>query len=109
MCGVSMSDVFEKRITTETLLDRLKSKSLDSYVVIRQLRWAGHVARMGMDRLPRKMLSSWVTNKRPVGSPEITYGRALFKALKKANVDTKHWFEIAMDRVEWRNILSNVS
>ena len=64
---------------------------------------------MGMDRLPRKMLSSWVTNKRPVGSPEITYGRALFKSLKKANVDTKHWFDIAMDRVERRNILSNVS
>ena len=64
---------------------------------------------MDIDRLHRKMLSSWVTHKRPVGSPEITYGRALFKALKKANVDSKHWFDIAMDRVEWRNILSNVS
>ena len=53
-------------ITTKTLLDHLELKSLDSYVVIRQLRWAGHVARMGMDRLPRKMLSSWVTNKRLV-------------------------------------------
>ena len=44
MCRVSMSDVFDKRITTKTLLDRLELKSLDSYVVIRQLRWAGHVA-----------------------------------------------------------------
>ena len=29
-------------------------KSIDTYVTQRQLRWAGHVARMSYDRLPRK-------------------------------------------------------
>ena len=103
-----MYDVFEKRINTKTLLDRLKLKSLDSYVVIRQLRWAGHVVRMGMNRLPRKMISSWINEKRPRGSPEMTYGRSMFKALKKANVDNNEWFVLAHDRDLWRSVCNNV-
>ena len=44
------------------------------------------------------LFSSWVTNKRPIGSPEITYGRALFKANDNA-----------IDCVVWLNILSNIT
>ena len=36
-------------------------------------RKVGNVARMDMSRLPRRMLSSWVRNKRPVGRPRLTY------------------------------------
>ena len=84
-----MIDVFEKHISKECLFNRLDIKYIDIYIVKRQLRWAGHVARMDMNRLPRKMISSWVSEKRPRGSPEMTYGRSLFKALKKANIDKK--------------------
>jgi len=96
MCGVSMADVFENRISNANLLNRLDIKCVDTYIVKRQLRWAGHVVRMGMDRLPRKMISSWVNEKRPRGSPEMTYGRSLFKALKKANVEKDDWFVLAV-------------
>ena len=109
MCDVNMIDVFEKRITTESLLIRLGISCIDVYVVRRQLRWAGHVARMEMDRLPRKMLSSWVNEKRPRGSPEMTYGRSLMKALKRANVDTNDWYEMAKDRNVWKNVIDSVS
>jgi len=81
MCRVNMLDVIQHRIHTEDLLSRLDLNPLDTYVTTRQLRWAGHVTRMGMDRLPRKLLSSWVNNKRPIGAPELTYGRSLFKTL----------------------------
>ena len=95
--------------TTESLLIRLGISCIDVYVVRRQLRWAGHVARMEMDRLPRKMLSSWVNEKRPRGSPEMTYGRSLMKALKRANVDTNDWYEMAKDRNVWKNVIDSVS
>jgi len=108
MCGVSMADVFENRISNANLLNRLDIKCVDTYIVKRQLRWAGHVVRMGMDRLPRKMISSWVNEKRPRGSPEMTYGRSLFKALKKANVEKDDWFVLANDRDEWGNVCNNV-
>ena len=84
MCRVNRWHVRKHRITTKELLSRVGLKSIDTYVTQRQLRWAGHVARISYDRLPRKMLSSWVPSKRPKGAPEFTYGRGLFKALEKA-------------------------
>ena len=82
MCGVSMKDVFENHLSTDDLLNKLNMSSIDSYVSKRQLRWLGHVARMEYDRLPRKLLSSWVPSKRPKGAPQFTYGRGIYKCLK---------------------------
>ena len=109
MCGVTMVDVFENHISNENLFNRLDTKCIDSYIVKRQLRWAGHVARMDLNRLPRKMISSWVSAKRPRGSPEMTYGRSFYKALKKANITKENWFDLAMDRDKWRDAYNNIS
>ena len=78
-----------RHVSSESaLLNRGDLQSIDVYISRRQLQWAGHVARMDFDRLPRKMLSSRVTEKRSVGAPEFTYGRGLFKNLKKGNIET---------------------
>ena len=47
----------------------------------RLFRWAGHVSRMPMDRLPRQLLTGFDANPRPTGSPLMTWGRTLKKAL----------------------------
>ena len=52
-------------------------ESLDQLVAARKLRWAGHVARMGHERLPRRFLTSWIRNPRPHGRPQFTYGHSL--------------------------------
>lgn len=67
--------------------------------------WAGHVARMPWDRLPRKMLSCWVPSKRPRGFPKITYGRSLIKCLKKVGLDD--WENVVIDRGAWNSLESN--
>ena len=102
MCRVNRLHTRTHRITTQSLLDRLKLSSIDDYITTRQLRWAGHVARMPFNRLPRKMLSCWVRHKRPKGAPCFTYGRSLKKALKKANIQLDNWHEAAANRAEWR-------
>ena len=102
MCRVNRLHTRTHRITTQSLLDRLKLSSIDDYITTRQLRWAGHVARMPFNRLPRKMLSCWVRHKRPRGAPRFTYGRSLKKALKKANIQLDNWHEAAANRAEWR-------
>ena len=56
-------------------------------------------------RLPRRMLSSWVPHPRPVGAPTMTYGRSLFKAMDKFEIDTARWHELAADRSAWRETL----
>ena len=68
MCRVNRLHVRLHHITTKELLDRLGLKSLDAYVNRRQLEWAGHVVRMPYERIPRKMLSSWVGEKDPLAA-----------------------------------------
>ena len=93
---------------TRQLLGRLGLPSIDSFITRRQLRWAGHVARMDYGRFPRRMMSSWVRSKRPRGAPRFTYGRALRKALKKAGVSSNTWTAQAMDRANWRNLINTL-
>jgi hypothetical protein len=50
--------------------------------VPRQLRWAGHVARMDHTRCPRMLLPAFVNNPRPKGRPLQTFGHSLKKFLK---------------------------
>ena len=77
MCRVTMEHVREHHVSTAELLERLGIESIDTYIARRQVRWAGHVARMDMGRLPRKVLSSWVRHPRPTGAPQFTYARGL--------------------------------
>ena len=68
MCRVTMQHTRKHRISTASLLKRLEIKHLDYYYNTRLLRWAGHIARMPMYRLPRKFLTSWVDHPRPIGA-----------------------------------------
>ena len=108
MCRVNRRHTWEHRISSEELRNRTGIKTIDVYITRRQLRWAGHVARMDSTRLPRKMMSSWVRHKRPSGCPRFTYGRGLNKALKKANLETSSWHELASDRARWAQLLKDL-
>ena len=70
----------------------------------RQLRWLGHVSRMPFDRLPRRLLSSWLPYKRSRGVSEMTFGKTMIKALKTFDIDRKHcWLAMAANRTNWRH------
>ena len=106
MNRITRLQTWENRISNQDLLYRMNLLEIDTYIVKRQLQWAGHVSRMDFDRLPRKMLSCWVRNKRPIGCPRFTYGRGLSKALKKANIDVSVWSDLASERNTWRKLLN---
>ena len=108
MCRVNRTHTWKHHISSEELLKRTGLKPIDIYITQRQLRWAGHVSRMNMDRLPRRMMSSWIRNKRPQGCPRFTYGRGLTKALKKAKIDKNNWSDLAGDRALWRTMLKSL-
>ena len=73
-------------------------RAIDDYVRKRHLCWPGHMARLDFDKLPRKMLSSWLCTKCPVGAPEYTYSCDMFKSLKEAAVNLNSWHELAHDK-----------
>ena len=108
MCRVTRYHTRHHRISTQQLMDRLKISEMDTYISRRQLRWAGHIARMDFSRQPRMLLSSWVSSCRPRGCPEFTYGRGLMRAFQKNNIDTELWYEHAQNRDVWHSIISNL-
>ena len=108
MCRLNLWHTRKHHISTVHLLQRIGLKSIDYYVTKRQLKWVGHVSRMNYNRLPRKMLSCWVSNKRPRGSPQFTFGRGIQKALKKANIIFADWHILASNRLTWKNILADM-
>ena len=62
---------------------------------------------MPWDRLPRKMLSSWVPYKRPRRCAKFTYGQSLNKSLKKAGI--VEWENLITDRSSWKSIIEKIS
>ena len=105
-----MAHVWRHHLSTQELGQRLGLKSIDMEIARRQLRWAGHVSRMDYEmRLPRRMLSSWVPRPRPVGAPTMTYGRSIFKAMDKLQVDTARWHELAANRGAWRELRTGLA
>ena len=106
MCRVTRLHTRLHRISTSDLLKRLNLCRIDQFITRRQLRWLGHVARMDEERLPRKLLTSWVRNKRPRGAPQFTYGRGVMKALKKVDIEKSEWYNAAQDRNAWRTLIS---
>ena len=85
-------------MNTET---RLGLKALDFCLAQRRLRWAGHVYRMSCDRLPRRLLTSWVDHPRPRGRPQFHYGHGLARDLKGEGVDVATWHLAAANRIAW--------
>ena len=107
MCGVKLWHQWRHGIRNRELRKRLKMESLDQLIAARKLRWAGHVARMGHERLPRRFLTSWIRNPRPHGRPQFTYGHSLNKTLEWAGISTDFavWSELAQDRPAWRALI----
>jgi exonuclease III len=130
MCRVSMSQVRRHRIRTSTLLKELGLQHAEYYLESRCLRWAGHVARMDMDRLPRMLLTSWCPSSRVRGRPRMSFGHTIKKFIIKLNDklddpdatawdptltgrDARNeqwrWTELASDKNKWRVIIQRTN
>jgi hypothetical protein len=103
-----MHQVWTHRITTDELYEPIGIKSIEYYIRVRTLRWVGHVARMDKTRRPRRLLTAWVANSRPIGGTEMTYGRSLERWLKHANLLIKfsEWSKLAHDPPKWRALIT---
>ena len=104
MCRINISHTIRHHISSKSLFVRLGIEPIETYYHRRLLRWAGHVSRMPLNRLPRMLLTGWVANPRSLGSPQMTWGRTLKKALSRNGLPTDFgdWQQIASDRDRWR-------
>ena len=106
MYRVTMEHTRRFRIPSEQLYKRLGIAAVEQYYRRRLPRWAGNLSRMPMDRLPCQLLTGFVASPRPAGSPLVTWGRILKKALITCGQSPSFafWRQAAADRMFWRQM-----
>lgn len=80
----------------ETLVGAIKSA---------RLRWAGHVARMDEDRMPKKVMDRNFDNNRSRGRPRKRWLDGVEEDARK--LDVGQWRSLAQDRSRWRNVVES--
>ena len=92
----------DKRTNT-SIIEAVKTTSIEAMITQHQLRWAGHLARMPNDRLPKQLFYSQLTEGlRGRGRPKLRYKDCLKNNLTKCEIDTNSWEISAHNRQEWR-------
>ena len=77
------------RGTNDQILDRAGVPDVEMVVRKMQLMWAGHVARMSDDRIPKQLLfGELTTGTITVGRPLLRWKDSLKDTLKQANIST---------------------
>ena len=97
---------WEDKRTNLSVLDQAEVTSIETLIVKNQLRWTGHVIRMGDERLPKQIFYSELSEgKRDVGGPKKRFKDNLKTNLKKCEINVTTWEEVAKDRPRWRDTI----
>ena len=72
------------------------------------MRWAGHVARMGEDRVVHRVLVGKPEGKRPLGRPRRRWKYNIKMDLQEVGEGRGDWIELALDRDRWRALVGTV-
>ena len=92
------------RITHVEIRRRASSYLLEYFLLLRQLRWLGHVIRLLTNRLPRRVLyGELLHGKRHRGAPKKRYSDHIKATLKKCNIPFESLESLAADRSKWKD------
>eukprot|EP00058_Branchiostoma_floridae_P023429 XP_002608919.1 hypothetical protein BRAFLDRAFT_85516 [Branchiostoma floridae] len=92
-------------ITNNEVLKRANICSIEAMLMSRQLRWAGHLARMEESRMPKAVFySELCLGKRTRGAPKKRYKDQLKQQLRVAGIPEAEWENRAANRANWRTL-----
>jgi hypothetical protein len=92
----------------EELNDLYSSPNIVRVVKSRRMRWAGHVARMGVERWVQSVLVGKPEGKRPLGRPRRRWEDNIKMDFEKVGGGCRDSMELAQDRDRWRALVSRV-
>ena len=85
-------------------LEKAKLNSIEALLLRNRLRWAGHVARMDNNRLPKQIMFGELRDgKRNIGTPKKRFKDELKTSLNSSGLNHTEWEERASNRVSWRD------
>jgi hypothetical protein len=90
--------------TNEEIRKRAGLQSIEAHIRQRRLRWAGHVARMTWNRMPKIVMEGKCAGNRPFQGVRKRWIDAVGKDL----AGIEDWKDIAADRTKWRETVRNV-
>jgi hypothetical protein len=97
-----------RKLHNEELNDLYSLPNIVRVVKSRRIRWAGHVARMGEDRVVHRMLVGKPEWKRPLGRPRRRWKDNIKMDLQEVGGGLGDWIELAQDRDRWRAFVGTV-
>ena len=97
-----------RRLHNEELNDLYSSPNIVRVLKSWRMRWAGHVARMGMERGVYRVLVGKLEGKRPLGRPMYRWGDNIRMDLQELGCGHVDWIGLAQDRDRWRTLVSAV-
>jgi hypothetical protein len=74
----------------------------------RRMRWAGHVAHMGVDRNVYRVLLGNPEEKRPLGIPRRRWEDGIRIHLRETGWGSVEWIQLAQDRDRWPALVNTV-
>jgi len=97
-----------RRLHNEELNDLYSSPNIVRVIKLRRMRWAGHVARMGEERGPYRVLVGKPEGKRPLGRRRRRWVDNIRMDLQEVRCGYMDWIGLAQDRDRWRTFVSAV-
>jgi hypothetical protein len=97
----SVPVIYEQFVSVSQCITALRGLVLD-------LRWAGHVARMGEGRGVHGVLVGSPEGKRPLGRPRRRWEDNIKMDIQEVGGGCGDWMELAQDRDRWRALVSAV-
>jgi len=97
-----------KKLRNEELNDLYSSPSIFRVIKSRRMRWAGHVARMGVRRDVFRVLVRKPEGKRPLGRPRHRWEDTNKMNLQEVGLGFMDWIMLAEDRDRWWALVNAV-
>ena len=97
-----------RRLHNEELNDLYCSPNIVRVIKLRRMRWAGHVARMGKERVVYRVLVGKPEGRTPLGRPRRRWVHNIRMDLQEKGCGYMDWIGLAQDRDRWQTVVSAV-
>jgi hypothetical protein len=97
-----------RKLHNEELHNLYSSPSIIRIIKSRNMKWAGHVARMGEKTKSYRILVGKPEGKRPLGRPRRKREENIRMDLREIGWGGMDWIDLAQDREQWRALVNTV-
>jgi hypothetical protein len=97
-----------RKLHNDEIHSLYSSPNIVRVIKSRKMRWAGHVARMGEERVFYRVLVGRPEVKRPLGKPRRRWEDNFKMDVREIGIDGANWIQLAQDKVQWRALVNTV-